>query len=221
MLGGWEPVTLKEIKSYKPTTNSISSGQVLHCPYNYKDTELIVKEMTELLTLDLVSKNLVTNQIVLTVGYDVENLTNPNISNYYNGEITTDHYGRKIPKHAHGTINIDHYTSSTKVIIDKVIELYRRIMNKDLLVRRINVTANNVVNEEKAEKSKSFEQIDLFGNYQVKEKQLESEKTEKQLQKAMINIKSKYGKNAIIKGMNLQEAGTTIERNSQVGGHKA
>ena len=218
---GYEPVTLKEIKSYKPTTNSISSGQVLHCPYNYKDTELIVKEMTELLTLDLVSKNLVTNQLVLTVGYDVENLTNPNISNYYKGEITTDHYGRNIPKHAHGTINIDHYTSYTKVIIDKVIELYRRIINKDLLVRRINVTANNVVNEEKAEKSKSFEQIDLFGNYQVKEKQLESEKTEKQLQKAMINIKSKYGKNAIIKGMNLQEAGTTIERNAQVGGHKA
>lgn len=120
-----------------------------------------------------------------------------------------------------GTINIDHYTSSTKVIIDKVIELYRRIINKDLLVRRINVTANNVVNEEKAEKSKSFEQIDLFGNYQVKEKQLESEKTEKQLQKAMINIKNRYGKNAIIKGMNLQEAGTTIERNAQVGGHRA
>ena len=218
---GYEPVTLKEIKSYKPTTNSISSGQVLHCPYNYKDTELIVKEMTELLTLDLVSKNLVTNQLVLTVGYDVENLTNPNISNYYKGEITTDHYGRKIPKHAHGTINIDHYTSSTKVIIDKVIELYRRIINKDLLVRRINVTANNVINEENAEKSKSFEQIDLFGNYQIKEKQLESEKTEKQLQKAMINIKSRYGKNAIIKGMNLQEAGTTIERNAQVGGHRA
>lgn len=120
-----------------------------------------------------------------------------------------------------GTINIDHYTSSTKVIIDKVIELYRRIMNKDLLVRRINVTANNVVNEEKAEKSKSFDQLDLFGNYQVKEKQLESEKTEKKLQKAMINIKNRYGKNAIIKGMNLQEAGTTIERNAQVGGHRA
>ena len=120
-----------------------------------------------------------------------------------------------------GTINIDHYTSSTKVIIDKVIELYRRIMNKELLVRRINVTANNVVNEEKAEKSKSFDQLDLFGNYQVKEKQLESEKTEKKLQKAMINIKNRYGKNAIIKGMNLQEAGTTIERNAQVGGHRA
>lgn len=120
-----------------------------------------------------------------------------------------------------GTINIDHYTSSTKVIIDKVIELYRRIMNKELLVRRINVTANNVVNEEKAEKSKSVDQLDLFGNYQVKEKQLESEKTEKKLQKAMINIKNRYGKNAIIKGMNLQEAGTTIERNAQVGGHRA
>ena len=136
---GYEPVTLDEIKAYKPTTNSISSGQVLHCPYNYEDAKLIVKEMTELLTLDLVEKNLVTNQIVLTVGYDIENLTNPNIN--YVGEITTDHYGRKIPKHAHGTINLDHKTASTKVITKAVIELYERIMNKNLIVRRINVNS--------------------------------------------------------------------------------
>ena len=132
-----------------------------------------------------------------------------------------DRYGRKVPKHAHGTINIDHKTSSTKVIMEKVMELYDRIIDNRLLVRRVNITANNVVDESAAEQTNTFEQIDLFGNYQIKEKQLESEKTEKQLQKAMINIKSRYGKNAIIKGMNLQEAGTTIERNAQVGGHRA
>lgn len=218
---GYEPVTIEQIKAYKPSTNSISSGQVLHCPYNYEQTKLIVKEMTELLTLDLVEKNLVTNQIVLTVGYDIKNLIEPFISNFYKGEITVDRYGRKVPKHAHGTINIDHKTSSTKVIMEKVMELYDRIIDNRLLVRRVNITANNVVDESAAEQTNTFEQIDLFGNYQIKEKQLESEKTEKQLQKAMINIKSRYGKNAIIKGMNLQEAGTTIERNAQVGGHRA
>ena len=217
---GWEPVTIKQIKAYKPTTNSISSGQVLHCPYNFEQTRLIVKEMTELLTLDLVEKNLVTNQIVLTVGYDIENLTDPYISNSYNGEITIDRYGRKIPKHAHGTINLDHKTSSTKIIMEAIMKLYERIMNKKLLVRRINITANNVVNEETIKQEKSFEQIDLFTNYQEKEKKSKEEQTEKELQKAMIDIKKKYGKNAILKGMNLQEGGTTIERNGQIGGHK-
>ena len=217
---GWEPVTIKQIKAYKPTTNSISSGQVLHCPYNFEQTKLIVKEMTELLTLDLVEKNLVTNQIVLTVGYDIENLTDPYISNSYNGEITIDRYGRKIPKHAHGTINLDHKTSSTKIIMEATMKLYERIMNKKLLVRRINITANNVVDEETAKQEKTFEQIDLFTNYQEKVEKRKEEQTEKQLQKAMIDIKTKYGKNAILKGMNLQEGGTTIERNGQIGGHK-
>lgn len=217
---GWEPVTIKQIKAYKPTTNSISSGQVLHCPYNFEQTKLIVKEMTELLTLDLVEKNLVTNQIVLTVGYDIENLTDPYISNSYNGEITIDRYGRKIPKHAHGTINLDHKTSSTKIIMEATMKLYERIMNKKLLVRRINITANNVVDEETAKQEKTFEQIDLFTNYQEKVEKRKEEQTEKELQKAMIDIKKKYGKNAILKGMNLQEGGTTIERNGQIGGHK-
>lgn len=216
---GYEPVTLDEIKAYKPKTNSISSGQVLHCPYNYEDTKLIVKEMTELLTLDLVAKNLVTNQMVLTIGYDVENLTNFYLKNLYKGEVTTDRYGRKVPKHAHGTINLNHKTSSTKIITKAVMELYERIMNKNLLVRRIYVVANNVIDEETARKEEIYEQIDLFEDYKKKEEENKIEKKEKNLQKAMIDIKNKYGKNAIIKGMNLQDAGTTIDRNQQIGGH--
>ena len=216
---GYEPVTLEQIKSYKPKTNSISSGQVLHCPYNYEDTKLIVKEMTELLTLDLVSKRLVTNQIVLTIGYDIENLKDFNLKNLYKGEVTIDRYGRKVPKHAHGTINLDHKTSSTKTITKAVMELYERIMDKRLLARRIYVVANNVIDEETAEKEQLYEQIDLFSDYKKKEEESKNEQLEKNLQKAMIDIKSKYGKNAILKGMNLQKAGTTIDRNSQIGGH--
>jgi len=214
---GWECATIESIKAYKPETNSISSGQVLHCPYDYENTKLIVKEMTELLTLDLVRKRLVTNQMVLNIEYDIENISNPEIS--YNGEITIDRYGRKIPKHAHGTINIDHKTSSTKVIMEAVMELYERIMDRKLLVRKINITANNVVNEATVEEQ-TYEQIDLFVNYEELNKKREKEKAEREIQRAMIGIKSKYGKNAIIKGMNLQEGGTTIERNSQIGGHK-
>ena len=221
---GWEPCTIESIKAYKPTTNSISSGQVLHCAYNYEKTKLIVKEMTELLTLDLVSKNLVTSQIVLTIGYDIENLTNPEISKLYKGEITIDRYGRKVPKHAHGTINLDHKTASTKIIMEATMKLFERIINPYLLTRRINITANDVVNEEKLKQENKFEQIDLFTNYVQIEKERKiaqnKENKEKNLQKAMINIKKRYGKNAIIKGMNLQEGGTTIERNSQIGGHK-
>lgn len=216
---GFENATIESIKAYKPETKSINSGQVLHCPYNYENTKLIVKEMTELLTLDLVEKNLVTNQIVLTIGYDIENITSRNIN--YNGEVTTDHYGRKVPKHAHGTINLDHHTSSTKIIMDATMKLYERVINKELLTRRINVTANNVINVSEAENTKSYEQIDLFTDYNKKEKEQQEEIKERNLQKAMINIKGRYGKNAIIKGMNLQEAGTTIDRNAQVGGHRA
>lgn len=217
---GWECVTIESIKAYKPTTNSISSGQVLHCPYNYENTKLIVKEMTELLTLDLVKKKLVTNQIVLNIEYDIENLTNPEISEKYNGEITIDRYGRKVPKHAHGTINLDHQTSSTKIIIEAAMELYKRIVNDKLLVRKINITANNVVNESRIQEEQTYEQIDLFVDYEELNRKREKERAEREIQRAMIDIKSKYGKNAIIKGMNLQEGGTTIERNSQIGGHK-
>ena len=216
---GWENVTIESIKAYRPATNSICSGQVLHCPYNYENTKLIVKEMTELLALDLVEKGLVTNQIVLEIGYDVDNLKNQAISSQYNGEITTDKYGRKVPKHAHGTINIDHQTSSSKVLTEHIIKLYEQIINKQLLVRRINITVNNVVNENMV-KNSNYEQINLFVDYKEVSKKREKEEAEKEIQKAMINIKSKYGKNAIIKGMNLQKEGTTIERNGQIGGHK-
>ena len=217
---GYEPCTIESIKSYKPVTNSISSGQVLHCPYNYEKTKLIVKEMTELLTLDLVKKNLITSKLVLTIGYDIDNLTIPEISKGYNGEITIDHYGRKVPKHAHGTINIDHKTSSTKIITNAVIELYERIINKNLLVRRINITAQDVVNDQDYKNVQKYEQMDLLTDYNKKDKQEKQEKREKELQKAVINIKSKYGKNAILKGMNVIDGGTTRERNEQIGGHK-
>ena len=215
---GWECATIESIKAYKPISNSISSGQVLHCPYNYENTKLIVKEMIELLALDLVEKSLVTNQIVLDIGYDIDNLTNPTISNFYNGEITVDRYGRKVPKHAHGTVNIDHKTSSCKIITENVMNLYKRIVNDKLLVRRINITANNVVNE-KLVKDETYEQIDLFVDYNELNRKRKKEQDEKQIQKAMIDIKNKYGKNAILKGMNLQKEGTTIKRNSQIGGH--
>ena len=217
---GWECVTIESIKEYRPTTNSISSGQVLHCPYNYENTKLIVKEMTELLTLDLVKKRLVTNQIVLNIEYVIENLTNPEISEKYNGEVTIDRYGRKVPKHAHGTINLDHQTSSTKIIIEAAMELYKRIVNDKLLVRKINITANNVINESTIKEEQAYEQIDVFVDYEELNRKREKEREEREIQRAMIDIKSKYGKNAIIKGMNLQEGGTTIERNRQIGGHK-
>ena len=217
---GYEPCTIKQIKAYKPTTNSISTGQVLHCPYNYEKTKIIVKEMTESLALDLVQKKLVTDQIVLEIGYDIDNLTNPNIRNLYNGEITIDRYGRSVPKHAHGTVNIDHKTSSSKILIEKVMSLYERIINNNLLVRRITITANKVENESEV-KENPYEQIDLFVDYKELENKRKKEQAEKEIQKAMLDIKCKYGKNAILKGMNFEEGGTTRQRNEQIGGHKA
>lgn len=224
---GWEPTTIDLIKQYKPETNCLSSGQVLQCPYNSAKAKLIVKEMTDLLTLDLVEKKLVTDQIVLTIGYDIENLTNPEIWNKYKGEVTTDHYGRKVPKHAHGTANLKKQTSSSKIIIDAAMELYDRIIDENLLVRRINVTANHLIDEAEAEKAEqdTFIQMDLFTDYraleQEKQKEEEALKKERALQKAILSVKSRYGKNAILKGMNLEEGATTMERNNQIGGHKA
>lgn len=221
---GYEPCTIENIKAYRSTNNSISSGQVIHCAYDYEKAKLIVREMTDLLVLDLVEKKLVTDQIVLTIGYDVENLIDPNISRLYEGEIVVDAYGRNIPKHAHGTKTLGEKTSSTKRIIEATMELYDEIVNRNLLVRRVTVVANNVVDESKAKTKKLCEQLDMFVDYEAKEKEEEKKefenKKEKDLQHAVINIKNKYGKNAIIKGMNLQEGGTTIERNKQIGGHK-
>lgn len=222
---GWEPCTIAEIKAYKPYTNSLSSGQVLQCPYTFEKAKLIVREMTDLLVLDLVDKGLVTNQIVLTIGYDIENLSNPEISKSYHGDVATDYYGRKVPKHAHGTANLSRQTSSTKLIMDAVMGLFDRIVDTNLLVRRINITANHVVDESSVAKADTFEQLDLFANYDALQKKRAEEEAElereKRAQKAMLSIKKKYGKNAILKGMNLQEGATTVERNKQIGGHKA
>ena len=216
---GYEPCTIKDIKSYKPTNHSISSGQVLHCAYDYKKTKLIIKEMADLLSLDLVSKNFVTNQLVLTIGYDIDNLKN----NEYIGEITIDHYGRKIPKHSHGTINLEHYTSSSKIIIENMVRLYDKIVNKNLLIKRINMSVVTT-DENVAKKTIKYHQIDLFTNYEDEEekkrKETIQEDEENKLQHIIIDIKNKYGKNAILKGMNIEEGGTTIDRNNQIGGHR-
>ena len=224
---GWEPTTIDLIKAYKPETTSLGSGQVLHCPYDFEMGKLIVREMTDLLVLDLVEKRLVTDQLVLTIGYDIENLSNPEIRKKYKGEITTDGYGRKVPKHAHGTANLKRQTSSTQLIIDAMMELYDRIVNPYLLVRRINITANRLVDECEAKKMSddAFEQLTLFTDYEAEQKKKEEEEEvlskERKLQEAMLSVKKRYGKNAILKGMNLQEGAMTKERNNQIGGHKA
>ncbi|WP_373261764.1 Y-family DNA polymerase [Hungatella hathewayi] len=222
---GWEPCTMADVKAYKPETNSTGSGQVLQCPYDYAKARLIVQEMTDLLVLDLVDKGLVTDQVVLTVGYDIENLTRPEISNKYKGAVTTDYYGRRVPKHAHGTVNLNRQTSSTKLIMDAAMDLYDRIVDQELLVRRIYITVNHVVEESSISRQESFEQMDLFTDYEALQKQRELEEQElereRQLQKAVLDIKKKFGKNALLKGMNLEEGAMTIERNHQIGGHKA
>lgn len=218
---GWEPVTITDIKNYKPDNNSIGSGQVLHCGTDFDKTKIIVREMTEMLVLDLVSKNLVTDQIVLTVGYDRENLMDPVRMRNYKGEYSIDQYGRKIPKHAHGTINLDSYTSSTNVIVRAVLDLFNRIVDENLLVRRINMSANHVISEKEAKQDK-YEQLNLFDMITEKESvDQEQIKKEKDIQKAVLDIKKKFGKNAILKGMSLQEGSTAIDRNNQIGGHKA
>ena len=219
---GFESVTIEDVKKYKPASTSLSSGQVLHEPYDYKKTKLIVKEMTELLTLDMVDKHFVTDQIVLTIGYDTSNLENSEIMKKYNGEIKNDFYGRSVPKPAHGTIKLDHQTSSTRLIMASVLKLYDRIINPDLLTRRINLAVCNLVNENNTKKV--YKQFDIFSNTKEEiikqEKEIEDEKKERNVQRAILDIKNKYGKNAILKGMNLEEGATTIERNEQVGGHK-
>ena len=222
---GWEPCTMAEIKAYQPSANSIGSGQVLQHAYSFEKAKLIVREMADLLVLDLVDKGLVTDQLVLAVGYDIENLTDPRIRSAYHGEVTTDHYGRTVPKSAHGSVNLERQTSSTKLLLDAATELFERIVDKKLLIRRINIAANHVVDGSAAKKKNSCEQLDLFTDYAVVQSQKEVEEAEfareKQMQNAMLEIKKKHGKNAILKGMNLKDGATTIDRNCQIGGHKA
>lgn len=222
---GYEPTTIAMIKAYKPETNSICSGQVLTCPYDFEKGKLIVREMTDLLVLELVEKRLVTDQMTLTVGYDIDNLTDPEIRKSYKGEVTVDRYGRRVPKHAHGTANLGRRTSSTRLITEAVMELYDRIVNPGLLVRRLTVTANRLTDEREEKSAREYEQLDLFTDYEAVRREKEAEEAglakERRLQEAVLDIKNRYGKNAVLKGMNLQEGATTMQRNSQIGGHKA
>ncbi len=214
---GWEPCTIEEIKAYRPEYNSISSGQVLQEPYPHEKAAIIVREMTELLVLDLVDKNLITDQIVLTIGYDVENLKKTARHAAYKGEIHVDHYGRSVPKAAHGSVNLEKYTSSSKRIMDPVMDLFERITDPDLSVRRVTIAANHVIPRQSIREK--TEQLDLFTDESVREEEIKAEAQENTLQHTMLDIKKKFGKNAILKGTNLQDGATTIERNRQVGGH--
>ncbi len=210
---GYEPCTIESIKSYKPLVKSISTGQVLQCPYNYQKTKLIIKEMATLLSLDLVKKNMLTDQLVLTIGYDISNITKD-----FKGEIKQDFYGRKIPKHAHGTINLEEKTSSSKKIMTATLKLFDKIINKDYKVRRINISACKLISKEDR-KEKHLEQLSLFIEPAKQEKQRKEENKENTLQQTILELKEKYGKNSILRGMNLEQGATTIERNKQIGGH--
>ena len=215
---GYEPCTMRAIKSYRPKGHSISQGQVLPCPYDFEKGRLIVREMTELLVLDLVRKKMVADQIVLMVGYD-----HTGIPETYRGELKKDRYGKKVPKAAHGSVNLGKQTSSTKCIMEKVLSLYDQIVDPELQVRRMSITANHVIPE--GEVQDEVMQYSLFDDVEAQEQkrkqEQESLKKEHQLQEAILSIKDRYGKNAILKGMNFREGATTIERNEQVGGHKA
>ena len=221
---GWEPCTIEMVKQYKPESNSFSSGQVLTCPYDFKKARVVVQEMADQAALSLVAKRLVTHQLVLTVGYDVESLKNQD-SQKFKGEVTTDWYGRRVPKHAHGTANLDRQTSSSRLITKAVVELYDRIVNPDLLIRRLNLTTNYVVSESEANKNTQPQQLDLFTDYEALKKQEEEEQAaldkERRLQEAQLAIQQRFGKNAILKGLNFEEGATAIERNATIGGHKA
>lgn len=207
---GYEPCSIADIKAYKPEEKSIGSGQVLSCAYPAEKAKIVVLEMAEQIAFELFEKKLVSRQFVLTVGYDRENLQNQK----YNGEISTDRYGRRIPKHAHGTENLENATSSVKEITMAVSRLYDRIVNKQLFVRRLTLAACKVIPEEKQE----YRQLDLFTDYAALKKEQEKEK---KLQKSLLDIKKKYGKNAILRGISYEEGATTRERNGQIGGHKA
>jgi DNA polymerase V len=223
---GWEPCTMEAVKAYRPETNSFSSGQVLQEPYSFKKARVVIQEMAEGMALDLVSKRLVTDQLVLTVGYDAECLIRPEIRAKYHGEIVTNHYGKPVPKHAHGTFNFEKPTSSSRLIMDGAAELYDRCVNSDLLIRRLNLTTNHVVSETSVSaQDKTPQQLDLFTDYEALARQRQKEQAkfdkERRIQEAQLRIKQRFGKNAILRGLNFKEGATAKERNQQIGGHKA
>ena len=222
---GWEPTEIADCKAYKPETKSLSQGQVLSRPYNFAEGRIVVKEMADQLSMDLVRQGLFTDQVVLDVGYDIENLKDPKIASKYKGPIESDHYGREVPKSVHGSRNLGRHTTSTARIMDAVAAIYDRIVDKSLLVRRFNVAVTHLLYQEEIKKEEVPEQLDLFTDYEKveKERRAEEEELEREhrMQKALLDIRDKFGKNAIVKGLNMQEGATAMERNKQVGGHKA
>ena len=216
---GYEPCTIKDVKSYKSSTKSISEGQVLHTPYDYKKARIVVREMADALSLTLTKKGYVTNHIVLTIIYDVDNIKKPQYRKLYSGEIVFDHYGRKMPKPSHGTIRLDHKTSSSKILTDNVIKLYDKIINPLLLIRKLNIAYCNLENKEKIKKENYYQQLNLFQTKSTID--LNKEKDDDKVQEIIIEIKNKYGKNAILKAMDLEEGATAISRNKQIGGHSS
>lgn len=223
---GWEPCTMDYVKAYKPESSSMSSGQVLHEPYTFEKARNVVMEMADAISLDLVDKRLVADQLILTVGYDRESLAQPDNASAYQGDVVVDYYGRTVPKHAHGTANLDGFSSSSKEIIDAVMSLYDRIVNRNLLIRRLNITTNHIIPEEKASCQQSQPvQLDLFADYEALAKKEEEKKAqrdkERKMQEALLSIKHRFGKNAILKGTSYAEGATAKDRNKQIGGHRA
>lgn len=223
---GWEPCTMQAVKAYRPETNSFSTGQVFQCAYDFRKARVVIREMADAAALDLVSKRMVTDQLVMTVGYDIECLTDPAIRCRYHGPITTDAYGREVPKSAHGTTNLPCQTASSKLISEAVVGLFDQIVQPDLLIRRLNLSINHVVAEsEKKVLQPQPVQLDLFTDYNVEEARQAEQSAqlakERRIQETLLTIKQKYGKNAILRGLNFEEGATAVERNKQIGGHKA
>ena len=222
---GWEPCMMVDIKGYRPEANSLSSGQVLHCPYSAEKARIVVREMVELLALDLIEKGLMTDQMTLTIGYDIESLTNPEIARHYHGAVTTDFYGRQVPQHAHGTANLSHSTSSARLMTEAVMGLFDGIVHPKLLVRRITIGANRVVGEGAVTPKAPAGQLDLFTDWQAQEAQSQAEEAvlrkERSIQEALVHLRNRFGRNAVLKGMSLQEGATARQRNEQIGGHRA
>lgn len=221
---GWEPVTIAQVKEYNPETKSICNGQVLHCPYTAEQAKNVILEMADAVSLELLDKKLLTDQLVITVGYDVESLRNPDITARYHGRTTTDHYGRKVPAHSHGTINLDRPTCGADILISKTAELYDRIINRDLLVRRLTLTINRVMREENGHGSPRAVQLDLFSDYdeikRQQEREMSARETERRRQETVLKIKKLFGKNSILKGLNYSDGATQRDRNRQIGGHR-
>lgn len=224
---GWEPCTIERIKAYRPERNSLSSGQVLHCPYDFKKARVVIHEMAEAAALDLVAKQLVTDQVAIYVGYDRENLATGDAADRYTGEVGIDHYGRRVPKPVHGSVRLAEPTNSAMIISRAILSLFDRLVDVRLLVRRLNVVTDHVVPVSVAREAKRRTpvQLDLFEDYeerQRRERQREALlQREARMQQTALAIKQRFGKNALLKGLNFEEGATAIDRNNQIGGHKA